>query len=170
MKFCPNCGTQLKDEAVFCNECGSKVAPPGVAPAPAQPQYQAPPEYQQPAQPQYQAPPEYQQPVQQNAYQQPAEVPYQAPPVIQQTVVVVDDQSGLKTAAKVFMILGCISFGWTLIGLAWSIPMTVTVFHRFRDNEPVGTGLKVCTLLFLNVIAGILLLCVKNPQPQQPQY
>ena len=155
MKFCSNCGAQLEDSAVFCSECGSRAAASDAAPAPAA----------QTAQARYQTPPEYQQQAQQPGYQQPAG--QQAAPVYQQTVVVVDDQSGLKTAAKVFMILGCISVGWTLIGLAWCIPMTVTVFHRFRDNKPVGVGLGVCSLLFVNLIAGILLLCVKNPQQQQ---
>lgn len=171
MKFCQNCGAQLEDAAAFCRECGSKVT---VIDADQETAYQVPPVYQEPAQAQYQAPPVYQEsaPVQyqeQPVYQQSAGVPYQAPPVYQQPVT--DEQSGLKTAAKVFMVLGCISIGFlTLVGLAWSIPMTVTVFHKFRDNKPVGVGLKVCTLLFVNLIAGILLLCVKNPAPQQQQY
>ena len=28
-----------------------------------------------------------------------------------------------------------------------------------KYNQPVGTGLKVCALLFVNLIGGILLLC-----------
>ncbi len=51
MAFCGNCGTRLKDGAVFCHECGSRQdigAAPPVQPtmqpqAPPQPVYQAPP-------------------------------------------------------------------------------------------------------------------------------
>lgn len=46
-KFCPNCGTQCEDNAVFCAGCGNKLAAPA---APQQPVYQA------PQQPVYQAP------------------------------------------------------------------------------------------------------------------
>ena len=68
----------------------------------------------------------------------------------------------LDTVVKVFLILGCISQGWLLIPLAWCIPITVTVFRRLNYGEPIGTGLKVCTLLFVNLIAGICLLCRKE--------
>ena len=33
----------------------------------------------------------------------------------------VDNRSGLQTAAKIFMIIGCIAIGWCLIPLAWCI-------------------------------------------------
>lgn len=66
---------------------------------------------------------------------------------------------GLAVAAKVFLILGCIAQGWALIPLAWCLPITITAWGRMKRNEPVGTGLKVCSLLFVSLIAGILLLC-----------
>ena len=66
---------------------------------------------------------------------------------------------GLATASKVFLILGCIAQGWLLIPLAWCLPITISICGRMKRNEPVGTGLKVCALLFVNMIAGILLLC-----------
>ena len=60
MPFCSNCGTSLKEGAVFCHECGTRNPAPGAAPAvtpaPAPPQ----PVYQQPVAPpppQPQAPP-----------------------------------------------------------------------------------------------------------------
>ena len=68
-------------------------------------------------------------------------------------------KSGLLTAAKVFMILSCIAIGWTLIPLAWLIPMTIKISNRETSGQPLGTGFKVCVLLFGNLIAGILLLC-----------
>ncbi|MEI8046678.1 MAG: YIP1 family protein [Bacteroidota bacterium] len=52
MKFCPNCGAELKPEAKFCAACGTPIAftpPPPVQPAPQQQTYyqQQEPVYQQ---------------------------------------------------------------------------------------------------------------------------
>lgn len=85
--------------------------------------------------------------------------------------------NGLSIAIKIFMILGCIAAPLTfftsvgvywgilvtllvsLIPLCWTIPMTVHAFRKLNRNEPIGTGFKVCTLLFCSLVAGILLLC-----------
>ena len=46
MKYCPNCGAQLPDDAQFCGSCGTSLGP---AETPAQPQYTQPePQYTQP--------------------------------------------------------------------------------------------------------------------------
>lgn len=66
---------------------------------------------------------------------------------------------GLAVAAKIFLILGCIAQGWLLIPLAWCLPITISICGRMKRGEAVGTGLKVCALLFVNLIGGILLLC-----------
>lgn len=74
--YCKECGSNLKDDALFCTECGANIQQEGQPvttpvqvpeqPTPVQPQYQQPvqPQYQQPVQPQYQQPvqPQYQQP------------------------------------------------------------------------------------------------------------
>ena len=73
-----------------------------------------------------------------------------------------DDVMGI--VIKVFLILGCIAQGWLLIPLAWCLPITISIFNSLRDKKPIGTGLKVCTLLFVNLIAGICLLCMDNDQ------
>ena len=70
-----------------------------------------------------------------------------------------DGTDGLATASKVFMILGCIAQGWLLLPLAWCLPITISVCGKMKRGEKIGTGLKICTLLFVNLIAGILLLC-----------
>lgn len=70
------------------------------------------------------------------------------------------DKSGIKFAIKFFMILGCVASAlYLFIPLCWTIPMTITYFNKIKINAPISTGFKICTLLFLNVIAGILLLC-----------
>ena len=73
--------------------------------------------------------------------------------------------SGSITAIKVFLIIGCIVGGFALIPLAWCIPMTVSVFRTYNKGCDVSTGMKVCTLLFVNVVAGIIMLCIK-PGPK----
>lgn len=73
--------------------------------------------------------------------------------------------SGLQTAVKVFLIIGCVFQGWLLIPLAWCLPITISIFHSFRDRRPVSTGMKICTLLFVNLIAGICLLCMHDDDP-----
>lgn len=66
---------------------------------------------------------------------------------------------GLAVASKVFLILGCVAQGWLLLPLAWCLPITISICNKMKNNEPVGVGLKVCALLFVNLIGGILLLC-----------
>ena len=68
----------------------------------------------------------------------------------------------LKTIAKVFMIISTVISGIYLIPLAWCIPMTVVYSNKVKNGENVGIGFKVCTLLFVNMIAGILMLCDKD--------
>lgn len=68
------------------------------------------------------------------------------------------EPSGIKIAAKIFMILGCVASAFLfLIPLCWTIPMTVHYCNALRTGQRVSAGFKVCVLLFLNTIAGILL-------------
>lgn len=64
----------------------------------------------------------------------------------------------LQVIAEIFMVLGCISSGWALIPLCWTIPMTVKYFKSVKAGKDVSTGFKVCTLIFVSLIAGILML------------
>lgn len=72
------------------------------------------------------------------------------------------DDSGLKKVAKIFMIISCVVMGLWIITLAWTIPMTMSYSKKIENGEPVTTGFKVCTLLFVNVIAGVLMLCCND--------
>ena len=73
------------------------------------------------------------------------------------------DNSTLTTVAKVFMIIGCVlSAFYFLIPLCWTIPMTVHYCNAVSAKNPVGVGFKVCSLLFVSTIAGILMLCTKD--------
>lgn len=64
----------------------------------------------------------------------------------------------MKTLTKVFMIIGVVSGAFALIPLIWCIPMYQKVNRYLKGEETLTTGFKVCVLLFVNVIAGILLL------------
>jgi len=68
--------------------------------------------------------------------------------------------SSTITAIKVFMIIGTVlmalmSYG---IGLAWCIPMTISYYNKIKRGEPIGTAFKICTLLFVSLIAGVLMI------------
>ncbi len=85
------------------------------------------------------------------------------------------EESGLQIAAKIFMILSCaltapgflwmiIFGGWLavifLLPLSWRIPMTVEYIKSLKGARPrVGIGFKICALLFVSLVAGILMLC-----------
>lgn len=70
------------------------------------------------------------------------------------------DKEGLRTATKILLILSCVfSVFSLLIPLAWCLPMTLHYNKTVDNGEKVGVGFKVCTLLFVNTIAGILMLC-----------
>lgn len=68
----------------------------------------------------------------------------------------------LKMVAFVLMIVSTVSCGLLLIPLIWCIPMIIKVKRSMDTGEPLSTGFKVCTLLFVNLIAGVLLLCDNN--------
>lgn len=70
-----------------------------------------------------------------------------------------DNISGLKIAAKIFMIISTVCYGFLIVPLIWLIPMTVSYCDKIKNHEHVGLSFKICTLLFANQIAGILMLC-----------
>ena len=65
----------------------------------------------------------------------------------------------LKLITKIFMVIGCVVSGIYLIPLCWTIPMTIHYFKSVKENRKVGIAFKICSLLFVNLIAGILMLC-----------
>ncbi len=152
MKYCNNCGAQLADEAAFCTNCGKAFEQQPVAQQVyAQPTYDQQNYVQQPAQQNY-----VQQPMQQNYVQQ----PYAQPGYVQQPYAQPQPKvSGLATAAKILMIVSTVIMGFYIIPLAWCIPMTIAYNNMLKNNQPVSTGFKICTLLFVNTISGILMLC-----------
>ena len=95
--------------------------------------------------------------------------------------------SNLGKIAKIFMIIACVinplsgisqcmsyfeSPGTVIVGifgviislatLAWCIPMTIYFSRKLKDGEPVSTAFKVCSLLFVSLVAGILMFCMPS--------
>ena len=150
MKYCSHCGTAIPDEAEICMHCGCRVGAPAKKP--------------------------------QNENDKTLGL-------IAKIFLIITDVSIATSALSflfiilVFGVLGKTIPGFTpndqialaivngtfvamlifaLVPLAWCIPMTVVVHRRLRDKQPIGTGFKICVLLFCNVVSGILLLCMKD--------
>ena len=138
MKYCEKCGKELFDEAIICPGCGCPVEGASV-----------------------------ETPKTQSA----------------------ETKNTLRTVAKIFMLISTIAAGISLIAVPvlyiwfrdvlvkllqyridfgislavfWCIPMTVHYWRAVENNRPVSTGFKVCTLLFVNMIAGICMLVDKD--------
>ena len=73
-----------------------------------------------------------------------------------------DTKDTLQLVVKIFLIISCVGQGFAIFPLAWCLPITIMIFNRFRDHRPIGTGLKICTLLFVNLISGVCLLCMNE--------
>ena len=91
--------------------------------------------------------------------------PYAAPPYPQQyqTPPVRKNHSTIQTVILIFMIIGCVgSIFAFFIPLIWMLPITIIVYDRMKKGEPVGIALKIVTLLFVSLIAGICLLVTED--------
>ena len=73
-----------------------------------------------------------------------------------------DNDKTLRLIAFIFNIVATVSIGWTIIPLAWMIPMTVISYGIYKGTKKNTTAFGVCTLLFLSFVGGILLLVSKK--------
>lgn len=70
--------------------------------------------------------------------------------------------SGLYQAAAIinWVMLGLITLatcGLGIVAAAWFVPMTIFIHKASKDRQK-HTALAVCTLLFCNLVSGILML------------
>ena len=65
----------------------------------------------------------------------------------------------IKTAAKVFIIIGMIVGFWTILPLIFG----GIALKQMKTQKP-STGLSVCVLLFCSLLGGIFLLCSKDEE------
>ena len=68
----------------------------------------------------------------------------------------------LRLIAFVWNVLCTVGAGFLIIPLAWMIPMTVHSWGIYKGTKPNTVGFDVCTLIFIGLISGILLLCSKK--------
>ena len=102
-----------------------------------------------------------------NAYYPPAQAPGAPPMVMAPT-----SSRGMYTAAAIinWVTLGIIivaTLGFGIIAAAWFIPMTILI-HKGAKGPYKHTALGVCTLLFCNLISGILMLVDDSNRPPKP--
>ncbi len=70
--------------------------------------------------------------------------------------------AGYGAAMYSSIIIGIAYIVASCIPLAWCLPMTLTLNRKIKNHESVGIAFKICTLIFVNTIAGILLLCASE--------
>lgn len=99
-----------------------------------------------------------QQSCQQTPYQDPSAQPTYAQAQYGQTQAVNSTDQTLRLIAFILCILSAISVCWAIIPLAWMIPMTIHCWKLYKGEKVNTVAFGVCTLLFVNIISGILLL------------
>lgn len=136
MKFCQHCGAEIHDEAVICVKCGCSVET-------VQPKSNS-----------------------SSSLLNIAKVFMIISCVLLPVIglfygLAMMTVSTLATtvANSLFVIYGIMLMIGCLVPLAWMIPMTVHLNKKIKNDEPIGIAFKICTLLFVSKIAGILLLC-----------
>lgn len=64
----------------------------------------------------------------------------------------------LRLVAFIFCVVSLVSVCWLIIPLAWMIPMTIYAYGIYKGTKPNTVAFGVCTLLFISIVAGVLLL------------
>lgn len=161
---CPNCGAPNADGSRFCTSCGTRLAPDECGNVAYEPGATDPASTGEGAQQgfasgegpfsdapdaQY-APPSPGSPYQ-GAYQQQRST-------LEQTYPMTSTDEALRLANFVLCVISCIAVAVAVIPLAWLIPMTVHSWGIYKGTKPNTVCFGVCTLIFANLIGGILLL------------
>lgn len=68
----------------------------------------------------------------------------------------------MRLIAFILNVISAVACCWLLIPLAWMIPMTVVSYGIYKGTRPNSVAFGVCTLLFVNLVSGILLLCTNK--------
>lgn len=141
-------GAQQAPQPGGCSQPGQQ---PGSQPS-GQPAYQPGQPYGQPGAQGYQP----------GGYGQPAQQPYQPYQTefigYPATYPMTETDRTLRLIAFVFMVVSTVSVCWALIPLAWMIPMTVVSWGIYKGTRPNTVAFGVCSLIFVSLVAGILLL------------
>ena len=137
MKHCSKCGQLVEDDAQFCPSCGILFAVDNNSGSESGAQNL------NCAQPQ--------------TYKVEATV-IQGPTNYQMS----ESDKTLRLIAFIFNLISTIGLSILIIPLAWMIPMTVISWGIYKGRKANTVAFGVCTLIFVNLISGILLLCSKK--------
>lgn len=77
---------------------------------------------------------------------------------VQKTYELSSDDRTLRLIAFIFAIISTVSAGFLILPLCWMIPMTVYCWKLYKGTRANTVAFGVCTLIFLSVVSGILLL------------
>lgn len=66
--------------------------------------------------------------------------------------------AGVPSAGETYFFY-CLLMGLQLAPLLWMVPMMIYFNKSVKQNIEVGVAFKVCTFIFVNIIAGIILFC-----------
>ncbi len=72
------------------------------------------------------------------------------------------DQIDYEQVAELIKTICIVSGIVSLIPLLWVLPMRKKIVNAIKEGTTLSTGFKICTLLFVNLIAGIILLCLSD--------
>lgn len=99
-----------------------------------------------------------------NAYVPPAPQPAAYQQTTTRVVSSRSEDGTLRLIAFIFCIISTVCSSWLIVPLAWMIPMSVVCWGIYKGTRPNTTAFGVCTLLFVSIVAGILLLVSKKDQ------
>lgn len=81
--------------------------------------------------------------------------PYYYP---QAPVASTGNDATLRLIAFIFCIISTVSVCWAIFPLIWMIPMSVHCWQIYKGTSANTTAFGVCTLIFVSLVGGILLL------------
>lgn len=64
----------------------------------------------------------------------------------------------LRLIAFILNLLTVVALCWLIVPLAWTIPMTVHSWGIYKGTKPNTVAFGICTLIFVDIISGVLLL------------
>ena len=68
----------------------------------------------------------------------------------------------LRLINFILCVISCVASCWLIVPLAWMVPMTVHSWGIYKGTKANTVAFGVCTLIFTNLIGGILLLVSKK--------
>ncbi len=64
----------------------------------------------------------------------------------------------LRSMISITLIISTVAAASCILPLAWCIPMTISYYKHAEEKKALSTSFKVCSLIFINSTAGIMML------------